>query len=63
MLNSSLVMEENIGFASLVLPSLALQGAFERISRIPVSACWEISDWNDGTGGHEDYTDFTDAGD
>jgi hypothetical protein len=63
MIHSSLAVQENIGFTSLVMPSLALQGAFERISRIPVSSCSEISDWNDGTGGHEDYTDFTDAGD
>ena len=63
MVHSALKIEENCGFSSLVLPSLALQGAFERIERIPVSSCWDVSAWNDGTGGHEDYTDFTDAGD
>lgn len=43
--------------------NLALQGAFERIACLPESACSESSTWNDGTGGFEDYTDFTDAGD
>jgi hypothetical protein len=61
MIHSSLAVKENSGFASLVLPSLALQGAFERIARIPASAYCGMSDWGDSDGGGFDDSSHRDC--
>lgn len=60
MTNSSL-LNDGPGFVSSVASSLALQGAFERISCIPASTYVETSDWGDSDGGGFEDSDYRDC--
>ena len=57
-MGNSSFLSDSSGFTPSFVSSQALQGAFERIARIPTpQAHVEISLWNDGWGDFSDHVD------